>query len=339
MLTTLARPDVPVQMPSERVPRWLRSLPARVVVAVLAAGIIAALAVLPMALVVAEDPAQLLQTRGQQITVAQGLRVVAGTSVGAAVALGLYALFVRLTERRAVTELSLRGAGRETAVGLLISAAMMTTVIGLIAATGNYRLTGVGSVGSTLAVLGIAGLFAGVVEEVIFRAIVFRVLEEWLGSWTALVVSAAIFGALHLGNADATVWGAVAIALEAGIMLGVMYMLTRRLWLVMAVHAGWNFVQGGVFGADVSGTGAEDVGLVTEQLTGPVWLSGGGFGPEASVFAVLLGVGVAVVFLRAAIARGRVLAPIWSRSPRAVFVLPGAGAADPNSTRDEQSTP
>lgn len=94
-----------------------------------------------------------------------------------------------------------------------------------------------------IALLALA-LYSGVVEELVFRGVVFRVLEEWLGTWVALVLASLLFGGLHLTNPDATLWGAVAIALDAGTLLTACYVLIRRLWLAIGLHFGWNFLQG-----------------------------------------------------------------------------------------------
>src|SRR5581483_7760086 len=93
-----------------------------------------------------------------------------------------------------------------------------------------------------------------------------------------------------------------AIALEAGILLAAAYLLTRSLWLPIGLHFGWNFTEGGIFGAAVSGNGAK--GLINTSLSGPQLLSGGAFGPEASVAAVGVCLVAAVVMLVLAARRG-----------------------------------
>jgi membrane protease YdiL (CAAX protease family) len=85
----------------------------------------------------------------------------------------------------------------------------------------------------------------------------------------------------------------VAIALEAGVLLALAYAATDRLWLPIGVHTGWNFTEGSVFGASVSGHAPGDA-LFQGSLSGPVTLTGGIFGPESSI------VGVAVCLVAAA---------------------------------------
>jgi len=112
----------------------------------------------------------------------------------------------------------------------------------------------------------------------------------------------------------------VAIVFEAGVMLAAAYLLTRRLWLPIGIHAGWNFTQGGIFGVSVSGHPSG--GLLDGTLSGPEWLSGGVFGVEASIVAVILGIALGTTLLLMAWRRGRFIAPYWRRAG------PIAAAAD-----------
>ena len=98
-----------------------------------------------------------------------------------------------------------------------------------------------------------ASLAAAVGEELLFRGAIFRIAEEWLGTTAALIISAVLFGAAHGLNSGATPISVAAIALEAGVLLGVAYSASRSLWLPIGMHFGWNFTEGGLFGASVSG--------------------------------------------------------------------------------------
>jgi CAAX protease family protein len=154
-----------------------------------------------------------------------------------------------------------------------------------------------------------AALVAAVGEETLMRGVLFRIVERSLGSWIALALSAALFGALHGFNAGATVLSSIAIALEAGVLLAAAYMCSRRLWLPIGVHTGWNFTEGGVFGASVSG--GQEHGMLASVFRGPDLLTGGAFGPEASLVAVVVCLALGVAFIVLAVRRGRVLAPYW----------------------------
>ena len=187
-------------------------------------------------------------------------------------------------------------------------------VVGTLAAIGLYHVTGIADV-SVLWVPLLGSLVTGVFEELLFRGILFRIIEQSLGSYWALAISAAFFGAAHLLNPNATWLAAVAIMIEAGIFLGAAYMLTHRLWLAIGIHAGWNFTQGAIFGVAVSGTASQ--GLLHATLTGPAWLSGGAFGAEASVVAMVLCGALGIALLLRARSLHHVVAPYWRRTSTA----------------------
>jgi membrane protease YdiL (CAAX protease family) len=198
----------------------------------------------------------------------------------------IYATWVRLIERRAVRELSLRGAASETGIGLGGGIAIFTIVIALIAATGAYRVQGESGVAVVLAPL--LTWFAGaVLEELAFRGFLFRTIREAAGTPIALLVSAVFFGLAHAANPGATVFTSFAIAIEAGVLLAIAYLVTERLWLPIGIHTGWNFAEGTIFGTGVSGN-AVNASLVHGALKGSALITGGSFGPEASVAAIVV---------------------------------------------------
>jgi membrane protease YdiL (CAAX protease family) len=233
------------------------------------------------------------------------------------IVLGAYWAYVRIVERRAVTELSSSHAARELGGGLVLGALLFSTTIGILAALGAYQVTGNNGWLIMLASLP-ASILAGVLEEVVIRGVVFRILEQWLGSWFALAISAAVFGALHLLNPGATLLNAAAISIEAGVLLAAAFMLTRRLWLCIGVHIAWNFTQGGVFSVAVSG--GKSTGLLQSRMVGPDWLTGGTFGAEASVVALVVCAAAGIVLVVLAIRKGNVVAPFWVGRPAAVQV-------------------
>lgn len=235
----------------------------------------------------------------------------AGVSPGSFVALGsavvgllAYRHYVKRVEKRAVTELAQAGMLPELGLGVLIGALLFTIVIAVLAAAGAYRVVGQGTVAGALVALG-AAAGAAVVEEIVFRGIVFRLVESAGGTLVAVVVSATIFGALHALSPHPTPLGLVAIALEAGVLLAGAYVLTRRLWLAIGIHAAWNFTQGGVFGTAVSGSSSK--GLLVGTLEGPEWLTGGVFGPEASLVSIVVCLVAAARLFRRARRLGHVM--------------------------------
>ncbi|MCA0447804.1 MAG: CPBP family intramembrane metalloprotease [Bacteroidetes bacterium] len=202
---------------------------------------------------------------------------------------------------------------KELFLGVLIGAGILSLVIGIMALLGFYRIDHfiwendypiapflIGNLLSFLAV--------GISEEVLFRAGFFHLIEDYWGSWAALAISSLFFGLVHLGNPEATLFGAVAITIEAGILLGAAYMITRKLWLVIGIHWAWNFFQGPVFGCIISGSSSTQTGLIQPIVTGPDLLTGGQFGPEGGLIAVVVATGTGIYFLIKAINQGKVVA-------------------------------
>ena len=225
--------------------------------------------------------------------------------------LGMYGIVVHYCERRQVTELALKPAARELGLGLLMGFGLYTLCMVVLMLTGNYRIQGVNDWHVLISGMSIA-LATGVFEELLFRAGVFRLAEEWFGTWWALVISSLVFGYTHMGNEAANLQGIISISLWAGTLLAGCYLLTRRMWLGIGLHAAWNYTQGSVYSGIVSGN-APPNGFFKSTLQGPDWLTGGSFGVEASVVALLVCAGVGVWMVVAAKRRGHIMLPFWKR--------------------------
>lgn len=225
------------------------------------------------------------------------MQFVAGL-LGALASLGIYALAVRLAEKRNASEIALRPMLPQLSFGLLTGVAMLSAVMGIMAMFGLYDIQATGPASAWIPLR--KAIQAGVVEELMMRAVLLRLLWRAFGPWVAFAVSSAVFGLSHLGNPNATVFAALCIALEAGVMLGAFYALTGRVWVSIGVHMAWNFTQGYVFGTAVSGTElGPAIARSMPNATAPEWLTGGAFGPEASLpgLVVCLAVGLAAVWL------------------------------------------
>ena len=135
-----------------------------------------------------------------------------------------------------------------------------------------------------------------VFEEIIFRGVLFRMIDDRWNTAVALIISSLVFGAMHLFNPGATLWSAVAIAIEAGLVMGAAYKCSGTLWMPIGIHWAWNYVQGNVLGFAVSGNPVHDK-VFTAIISGPDWMTGGIFGAEASVPAVGVGFLLAIILL------------------------------------------
>lgn len=222
----------------------------------------------------------------------------------------IYACLVRFIEKRPLVELAGKGAQRFAARGILMGAALFCITMLVMKFAGAWTYTGMYPL-SALAYPFIGAFFAGIVEETVVRGLLFRLLEESLGSWVALALSAVIFGLLHAFNPGASIVSTSAIALEAGVLLAAAYMYTRSLWFVMGLHFAWNFTEGGVFATSVSGGPKE--GVIDVHFVGSDLITGGSFGPEASLPAVLVCLAAGIAFILLARRADRVVVPFWKR--------------------------
>jgi uncharacterized protein len=228
--------------------------------------------------------------------------------VGSIGMLGTYAFAVSLVERRKVPELGLRSLLPDLAIGLAFGSLLIGLIIGLMWAAGWVTIvaTPVTQIAESLKM----SVQSGVTEEVLMRIIIFRLLWRATGALPALIMTALLFGGLHLSNPDSTVFAALCLFAFGAIGAG-LYMLTGRVWMAIGMHAGWNFTQGWLFGSAVSGF---DVFVGGPLQTSPVegvapTFSGGGFGPEASLAAIIISLLVSVILLGIAWKKGRFVTP------------------------------
>jgi membrane protease YdiL (CAAX protease family) len=225
------------------------------------------------------------------------------TVLGALATFALYALSVRLIERRKPDELGLARLGPELVVGLALGAALFSTMMVVLLATGAYAMTGP----EAAAPWGVmAGSLDGAAEELIFRGAIFRLLWSALGVGWGIGLSSTLFGAAHLIKPSTDVMAVLGIIFAGGIPMAALCLLTGRLWASIGYHIAWNFTEAYLFGAQVSGTQSGASLFQVQPVSGvdPLW-SGGAFGPEASVANVVMGALVGAALLALAKHRSR----------------------------------
>ncbi|MQY10763.1 hypothetical protein SRB5_08760 [Streptomyces sp. RB5] len=215
--------------------------------------------------------------------------------LGAAAAVAVYWLVVRRVARRTTPELARGGAGREVLLGggiglgfVLVSALLLTLFGGY---SFSWADNGFLSVVWTTVMVQIG---AAVTEELMFRGLALQALEQLWGSRAALVITSLFFGVAHLGAPGANAWSGLAIALEAGVLLGAAFVWRRNIWFVVGLHFAWNAAEQ-LLGIPVSGHTPD--GLFTVEMHGSAFWTGGDFGLEASIVPVLISVALAVSML------------------------------------------
>jgi len=244
--------------------------------------------------------ARLLKDTGKELR-----NLVKGILASVAV-IGTYRLFFRWIEKREITELS-KSIIKNLAIGVAIGVTIQCLTILVIFLNDDFKIVSVNPVSFIIIPLTVAFSVA-IFEEILIRGIIFRIIEEKLGSYIALTISAIIFGALHIFNPGATIVSATCVAIEAGLLLGAAYIYSRSLWLPIAIHFAWNFVQSGIFGAVTSGND-NTPGLLATQFTGPEWITGGKFGPEGTMQATIFCLISAGIIMYLNIKGGKLLKP------------------------------
>lgn len=228
-----------------------------------------------------------------------------------ALALTSYIVFFKYYEKRAITEFSLNGLAKNLITGILIGVVLQSLTILVIYFNGGYAVAAVNPFSFIIIPLTIA-FTAAIIEEILVRGILFRIMEEKLGSYFSLFISALIFGALHLANDNSTLLSALCIAIEAGLLLGAAYIYTRNLWFPIAIHFAWNFMQSGIFGAITSGN-AKTNSLLVSKIQGSEFITGGEFGPEGSIQAVIFCSAAAILLLALSQKENKIIKPYWRK--------------------------
>ncbi|MDB8627241.1 type II CAAX endopeptidase family protein [Streptococcus parasanguinis] len=214
----------------------------------------------------------------------------------------LFIFWVKVIEKNSLSSLGFvkRNWLKYLVWGIVISLIQMG-VIALV-----YQVSGIGSFVlnelSLEPLLFILGLFPfwllqGGTEEVATRGWLLTRIASRANLPLAIAISSSLFGFLHLGNAGVTFLSVLNIILD-GFLAGLLFIYTDSIWLVVAQHGTWNYVQGNLLGFQVSGTGADASIFSFTMGSGPDWLTGGEFGAEGSIITTLvLLVSLVVVYL------------------------------------------
>lgn len=204
----------------------------------------------------------------------------------------LFIVWVKVIEKNSLSTLGFvkKNWLKYLGLGILLSLLQMG-VIALV-----YQVGGIGTFElnelSLEPILFILGLFPfwllqGGTEEVATRGWLLTRIAARTNLPLAIAISSSLFGILHLGNAGVTFLSVLNIILD-GVLAGLLFIYTDSIWLVVAQHGTWNYVQGNLLGFQVSGTGADASIFSFTMGDGPVWLTGGAFGAEGSIITTLV---------------------------------------------------
>jgi membrane protease YdiL (CAAX protease family) len=210
-----------------------------------------------------------------------------------------YILIYRYYEKRKITELSTHNIGKYLLVGLILGLILPSLAVFTVYLRGEYMVLSINSLTDIFLrdfIISIAfGILTAIFEEVLFRGILFRLIEGKLGSYLALIICSVLFGFLHLMNGNGSFFVVFAISIIS-ILLTAAYMYTRNLWFPIAIHFAFNCAQGDIFGIAVSGEPAS-ASIIVSKLEGPEWFTGGVWGIEASIQIVIFSLLAGIILL------------------------------------------
>lgn len=222
-----------------------------------------------------------------------------------------YTYLFKLYEKREITEFSKKGIIVNLLVGVILGVILQSLTILVIYLKGGYSILAINPILFVVPPLTL-GITSAIIEEIIFRGVIFRIPEEKLGSYISLLISALIFGAIHISNPNSSLGSGTGLVIQAGLLLGVAYIYARNLWFPIAIHFAWNFTQSAIFGASVSGNTISKT-LIVSRVEGANWFTGGQFGPEGSVQATIFCFIATVILLVLSHKKNKIIAPYWKK--------------------------
>lgn len=222
-----------------------------------------------------------------------------------------YILLFKNYEKRKILEFSKKGVFKALLIGTFLGIILQSLTILVIYLNDGYSVLYINPILFIIPPLTM-GITSAIIEETLLRGIIFRIPEEKLGSYISLLISAIIFGALHLSNPNSSLSAAIGLAIQAGLLLGAAFIYSRNLWFPIAIHFAWNFTQSAIFGANVSGFGISKT-FIKSEIKGDEWFTGGEFGPEGSIQATVFCLIATIILLVLSHKEGKIIKPYWRK--------------------------
>jgi uncharacterized protein len=222
-----------------------------------------------------------------------------------------YTYLFKFYENREIKEFSKVNLFKNLLIGLILGILLQSLTILVIYLKGGYSIVSINPILFLIPPLTMS-FTSAIFEETLIRGIIFRVTEEKLGSYFALIISAILFGTMHLANPNSSLTAAIGLAIQAGLLLASAYIYSRNLWFPIAIHFAWNFTQSAIFGANVSGNTVSKT-LITSKIEGEEWFTGGQFGPEGSIQATFFCFIVTIILLVLSHKEEKIIKPFWRK--------------------------
>ena len=210
-------------------------------------------------------------------------------------------LWVKVVEKRKLSSLGLHKKGLFTkfmkgfGIGILIFSLVtfLMYIFGIITLSQGIKI-GIKSIPGILIILP-GWIIQSSTEEIISRGWLMHIVGAKHKPIIGFIVSSIVFGILHMFNPGVDVLSILNIIL-IGFMFGLYVIHTQDLWGACGIHAAWNFSQANIFGFSVSGLNSSSGSLLKFSINGPNYLTGGQFGPEASIFSTVI-ISIAIIIL------------------------------------------
>jgi membrane protease YdiL (CAAX protease family) len=230
-------------------------------------------------------------TAGTQSLSLYGLLLMAFISLLAN--LGITWIFRKNIDRQSFTRLGFQVKGAETHAWTGIFVAVFVIALGtfVLSLADNLRYLGVEFNALSLLLYLLLMVLIAIGEEVVIRGYILSNLLDSFPKWLALLISALLFSLFHFFNPSFNLLSLLGI-FTGGLVLGVNYIYTRNLWYGIFFHFAWNFLQGPLLGYQVSGIEMES--LLVPSIHGASWWTGGAFGFEASLMAIVFNLMMAI---------------------------------------------
>ena len=156
------------------------------------------------------------------------LKKLIGGVFAATLAIIAYSYLFKFYEKRIITEFSKNNIVKNITIGIVLGVVLQSLTILVIYLKGGYSVISINPILFIIPALTMA-ITSAIIEEILLRGIIFRISEEKLGSYLALIISALLFGVMHLANPNSSLPAAIGLAVQAGLLLGAAYIYSRNL--------------------------------------------------------------------------------------------------------------
>jgi membrane protease YdiL (CAAX protease family) len=215
--------------------------------------------------------------------------------VDSVAAVSAYILLFGKYEKRNITELGTTGFVKYAGIGILTGFTLQAFFILIIYIGGTYSIIHINPASALITPFAFA-LTAGFVAEILIVGVVFRLMEEQMGTIITLIFFIILFTVLHVNTKGANFVSVGATAMQAGFLLPASYVCSRSLWLPIFLHFSWDFSEPGIFGGTNESTSLTQ-SLFTSKIAGHPLITGGETGPQDSLQSLILCLLTGLIFL------------------------------------------